>query len=185
MSKTHYINTPLNDDTIAKFKVGDRVLISGTVYTARDAAHKLMVESLKQGKPLPFDIAGQILYYTGPAPAPPGKPIGSAGPTTSYRMDAYTPILLNAGLKGMIGKGDRSKKVRDAIKKNKAIYFITIGGAAVYIAKSIKESKVIAYPELGAEAVYLLEVKEFPAIVGIDMYGGDIYEIGPLKYRMP
>jgi len=177
------INTPLTDDVVAKLKAGDKVAISGVIYVGRDAAHKRMVETLGKGDPLPFDPKGQIIYYMGPSPARPSKPIGSAGPTTSGRMDPYTPTLLEAGLKGMIGKGNRSMPVREALQKHKAVYFAVTGGAAALIAKSIKSAEVIAYEELGAEAVRRLEVENLPAIVVNDMYGGDAYEEGKAKYR--
>jgi fumarate hydratase subunit beta len=159
------------------------VTISGTIFVARDAAHKRMIEALDRDDPLPFDPRGQIVYYMGPSPAKPGKPIGSAGPTTSYRMDPYAPRLLEAGLKGMIGKGNRSSAVKEAIRKHKAVYLAAIGGAAALIAKSIKESEVIAYEDLGAEAVRQLTVQDFPAIVVNDIYGGDAYEEGRKRYQ--
>jgi len=149
----------------------------------RDAAHKRMIEALDQGEPLPFDPQGQIIYYMGPSPAKPGKPIGSAGPTTSYRMDPYAPRLMEVGLKGMIGKGNRSLPVREAMQKHKAVYLAAIGGAAALIAKSVKEAEVIAYDDLGAEALRRLRVEDFPAIVVNDIYGGDAYEQGRAKYR--
>jgi fumarate hydratase subunit beta len=159
------------------------VTISGTIYVARDAAHKRMIAALDRDDPLPFDPRGQIVYYMGPSPAKPGKPIGSAGPTTSYRMDPYAPRLLEAGLKGMIGKGNRSSAVKEAMQKHKAVYLAAIGGAAALIAKSIKESEVIAYENLGAEAVRQLTVEDFPAIVVNDIYGGDAYEEGRKRYQ--
>lgn len=177
------IETPLNDEIIMKLRAGDEVFISGKIYTARDAAHKRLVELLNKGEPLPFDINCNIIYYVGPTPAKPGYPIGSAGPTTSGRMDIFTPKLLDAGLKGMIGKGNRSKEVINSIIKNKAIYFVAIGGAAALISKSIKSSKIVCYEDLGTEAVRELEVEDFPAIVAIDIYGNNLYEIGPLKYK--
>jgi len=177
------IQTPLTDDVIMKLKAGDRVLITGVIYTGRDMAHKYMVEGLQKGEQPPFDLKGQILYYTGPTPAPPGKPIGSAGPTTSYRMDKYTPALLELGLKGMIGKGPRGQAVKDAIRKYRALYFAAIGGAGALISKSIRKADVIAYPELGTEAVMRLEVEDFPAVVVNDVQGGDLYQMGVEKYR--
>jgi fumarate hydratase subunit beta len=147
------ITTPLSDEIIEQLRAGDRVTISGTLFVARDAAHKRMIEALERGESLPFDPCGQIVYYMAPSPAKPGKPIGSAGPTTSYRMDPYAPRLLEAGLKGMIGKGNRSSAVREAMQKHKAVYLAAIGGAGALIARSIKEAEVIAYPDLGAEAV--------------------------------
>lgn len=166
-----------------KLKAGDRVVITGVIYTARDMAHKYMVEGYQKGEKLPFDPRGQILYYTGPTPAPPGKPIGSAGPTTSYRMDKYSPLLLELGLKGMIGKGPRGQGVKDAIRKHKAVYFVAIGGAGALISKAIKKAEVIAYPELGTEAMMRLEVADFPAVVVNDVHGGDLYQIGVEKYK--
>jgi fumarate hydratase subunit beta len=177
------ITTPLTEDVILSLKAGERVLISGVIYTGRDMAHKAMVEGHKKGERMPFDLRGQILYYTGPTPAPPGRPIGSAGPTTSYRMDKYAPYLLDLGLKGMIGKGPRGPEVRESIKKNRAVYFAAVGGAGALISKAIKKAEVIAYPELGTEAVMRLEVADFPAFVVNDVHGGDLYEMGVAEYR--
>jgi fumarate hydratase subunit beta len=177
------ITPPLTDEVIMELKAGDRVLITGVIYTGRDMAHKYMVEGSKKGVPLPFDLKGQVLYYTGPTPAPPGRPIGAAGPTTSYRMDKYAPALLEFGLKGMIGKGPRGPEVKDAIKKYKAVYFAAIGGAGALISKAIRKAEVIAYPELGAEAVMRLAVVDFPAIVANDVHGADLYQIGVEKYK--
>ena len=177
------IQPPLTEDVIVKLKAGDRVLITGVIYTARDMAHKYMVDGHNKGEKLPFDLAGQILYYTGPTPAPSGKPIGSAGPTTSYRMDKYTPTLLELGLKGMIGKGPRGQEVKDAIKTHKAVYFAAIGGAGALISRAIRNAEVIAYPELGTEAVMRLEVEDFPAVVVNDVHGSDLYQIGVEQYR--
>ena len=181
--KTLSIKTPLDDETIKNLRAGDQVFITGVIYVGRDAAHKRMVEALDQGKPLPFDIKGQTIYYMGPAPAKPGQPIGSAGPTTSGRMDTYSPRLMAEGLKGMIGKGMRSQAVKDAIKEHGAVYLAAIGGAGVLISKSVKKSDVIAYEELGAEAVRRLEVENFPATVINDIYGGDLYEEGKAQYK--
>ena len=183
MSKTVYLQTPLKDEDLIKLEIGDKVFISGTIYTARDAAHKRLVELLEKGEKLPFDPKGQVMYYVGPAPAPPGKPIGSAGPTTSYRMDPYSPQMMDAGLKGMIGKGPRSKEVIDSMIKNKAVYFAAVGGAAVVIATSIKEARVIAYEDLGPEAIRELKVENFPCIVANDTKGNDIYVEGVKKYK--
>ncbi len=183
MTDTIAITPPLTDDVIIKLKAGDRVLITGIIFTGRDMAHKYMVEGHKKGEPLPFDLKGQILYYTGPTPAPPGQVIGSAGPTTSYRMDKYTPDLLALGLKGMIGKGPRSEEVKEAIRKHKAIYFAAIGGAGALISKTIIRAEVIAYPELGTEAVMRLEVKNFPVVVANDIQGADLYRIGVEQYK--
>lgn len=179
-----HLQTPLKCEDLEKLKTGDKVMISGRIYTARDAAHKRLVELLEQGKELPFDIEGAVVYYVGPAPAPPGRPIGSAGPTTSYRMDPYAPALMEAGMKGMIGKGPRSSEVIDSMIKNKAVYFAAIGGAAVVIADSIKESKIIAYEDLGAEAIREMRVENFPCIVANDTRGNDIYKEGVEKYRI-
>ncbi|MCK4244647.1 MAG: fumarate hydratase C-terminal domain-containing protein [Candidatus Omnitrophica bacterium] len=191
------IVSPLERKEIKKLKAGDEVLLSGIIYTARDAAHKRMVKGLKrrshsdpraflrkqeQGEEslfsLPFDLRGQVIYYTGPTPAPPGKIIGSCGPTTSYRMDPYTPTLLRLGLKGVIGKGDRSKEVVEAIKKYQALYFIALGGCGALYSQFVKKAGLIAYPDLGCEAILKLEVEDFPLIVGIDTCGRDIYKFG-------
>ncbi|MFH1031019.1 MAG: Fe-S-containing hydro-lyase [Chloroflexota bacterium] len=177
------VKLPLTDETIKDLKAGDSLLLTGVMYVARDAAHKRMVEGLDKGKPLPFDIKGQTVYYMGPAPAKPGKVIGSSGPTTSGRMDSYSPRLMAEGLKGMIGKGVRTQAVKDAIKKYKAVYMAATGGAGALISKSIKKSQVVAYEELGAEAVLRLEVENFPVMVINDIYGGDLYEEGKAKYR--
>ncbi|MGQ9600384.1 MAG: Fe-S-containing hydro-lyase [Anaerolineae bacterium] len=176
------LTTPLTEEIVAQLRAGDKVTITGTIYVARDAAHKRLVAALDAGEPLPFDPQGQIIYYMGPAPAKPGDPIGSAGPTTSGRMDPYAPRLIEIGLKGMIGKGNRSKAVREAMQKYKAVYLAAIGGAGALIAKSIKKAEVIAYEDLGAEALRRLEVEEFPAIVVNDIYGGDAYEEGVKRY---
>ena len=178
------IMLPLTDETLKDLKAGDKVLLNGVIYVGRDAAHKRIVEALEQGKPLPFDLRGQTIYFMGPSPARPGQPIGSAGPTTSGRMDSYSPRLIAEGLKGMIGKGMRSQAVKDAMKQYKAVYFGAIGGAGALISKSIKKSEVIAYEELGAEAVRRLEVEDFPATVVNDIYGGDLYQEGKAKYRI-
>jgi len=177
------VASPFNDAAIAKLKTGTSVLISGIIYVARDAAHKRIVEAMDRGEKLPFDIKGQTVYYMGPSPARPGRVIGSAGPTTSGRMDSYTPRLLAAGLKAMIGKGHRSAAVREAIMKYKAIYFVATGGAAALLSKSIKKSETIAYADLGAEAVLRLEVVDFPAVVANDIYGVDLFEQEQQKYR--
>jgi fumarate hydratase subunit beta len=178
------IALPLNDDTLKDIKAGDNLLLTGVIYAARDAAHKRMVEALDQGKALPFDIKGATVYYMGPSPTRPGRVIGSAGPTTSGRMDAYAPRLIAEGLKGMIGKGQRSKAVKDAMVKHKAVYLGAIGGAGAIISKSIKKSEVVAYEELGAEAVRRLEVEDFPVTVVNDIYGGDLYEEGKATYHV-
>lgn len=176
------ITTPFTADKAKALKAGDVVLISGTIYTARDAAHKKMTELLAQGGVLPFDIQNAIIYYVGPTPAKPGNVIGSAGPTTSGRMDAYTPTLLDLGLKGMIGKGARTPEVIASIKKNGAVYFAAIGGAAAVMAQCVRSVEIIAYEELGAEAVRKLEVEDLPVIVAIDSAGNNYYEIGQQAY---
>ena len=162
---------------------GTKVLVSGIVYTARDAAHQRLIQALKKGDKLPFDLKEQTLYYMGPSPARPGQVIGSAGPTTSSRMDLYTPHLIAAGIRAMIGKGSRSPEVREAIKKHKAVYFVTLAGAGALLSKSIKQAEVIAYEELGAEAILRLNVEDFPAIVANDIYGGDLFEQEKAKYK--
>ncbi len=177
------VNSPLSEASVAQLRAGNVVLLSGIIYVGRDAAHARLVNTLDKGEKLPFDIQGQTIYYMGPSPAPPGKVIGSAGPTTSGRMDVYTPRLLAAGLKAMIGKGARTPEVRAAIQKYRAVYFVATGGAAALIAKSIKKSEMVTYPELGAEAILRLTVKDFPAVVWNDIYGGDLYEIENPKYR--
>jgi fumarate hydratase subunit beta len=176
------ITTPLTDAVIEQLHAGDTVEITGTIYVARDAAHKRMVEALDRGEKLPVDLRGQIVYYMGPSPTKPGQVIGSAGPTTSGRMDAYAPRLMEIGLKGMIGKGLRAQPVKDAMKKYKAVYFAATGGAAALIAQRIKKARVIAYEDLGAEALQELQVEDFPVIVVNDMYGGDAYEEGKKRY---
>lgn len=176
------LTTPLADADVEKLAAGDQVLLSGAVYTARDAAHARLVELVRDGKPLPFDVNGQVIYFVGPTPAPPGRPIGSAGPTTSYRMDPYSPVLLGLGLKGMIGKGKRSAEVVEAMKKHKAVYFGATGGAAALIAKRIVSSEIVAYEDLGPEAIRRLEVVDFPATVIIDCRGRDVYAEGRKQY---
>lgn len=182
MSETIHIQSPLSDADVEHLKAGDRVLISGTIYTGRDAAHKRMVEAIKSGQPLPFELQGQIIYFVGPSPAKPGQVIGSAGPTTSYRMDAYSPLLMEHGLKGMIGKGFRGPEVIEAMKKYKAIYMSSTGGAAALISKQIKEVEIIAYEDLGTEAVRRLRVENFPAIVVNDCFGNDLFKQGREEY---
>ena len=177
------LTTPLNDEDVTKLKAGDIVYLSGVIYTARDAAHKRLVDLIKEGKELPFDLKGAVIYYVGPTPPKPGEPIGSAGPTTSYRMDPYAPTLIERGLKGMIGKGKRNNAVIEACKKYKAVYFGATGGAAALIAKAIKKAEVIAYPELGPEAVRRLEVENFPVVVVNDTYGNDLYEEGRKQWE--
>ena len=177
------INTPLTDEVAKDLKIGDNVLITGDIYTARDAAHKKMVELLDKGDKLPFDIKGQLIYYVGPSPARPGKVIGSAGPTTSGRMNKYAPRMLEAGSKGMIGKGEMGSGVQDALKKYTGVYFAAIGGAAALIAKSIAGNELVAWEELGAEAIRKYTVKDFPAIVVQDSHGGNLYQEGVKKYQ--
>ena len=182
MSQAIRLKTPLTDADVEKLKAGDKVLITGVIYTGRDAAHKRLTDLLKEGKPLPVDLKGQIIYYVGPAPAKPGHAIGSAGPTTSGRMDAYSPRLMEIGLKGMIGKGMRKKEVIEAMKKYKAVYLAATGGAAALIAKTGKKAEIVAYEDLGPEAINRLEVVDFPAIVVNDTKGNDLYQQGMAKY---
>ena len=183
MQEAISIETPLTDEVVEKLKIGDRVLINGYLYSARDAAHKRLVELLKKGEELPFDISGQIIYYVGPTPPKPGMPIGSAGPTTAYRMDPYAPLLIEKGLKGMIGKGIRGEKVINAMIKYKAVYFAATGGAGALISKAIKEAEVVTYEDLGTEAIRRMLVNAFPAIVVNDVYGNDLYKEGKAKYK--
>lgn len=178
------LSTPLSDEVVENLRIGQRVLLNGILYTGRDAAHKKMMELLDRGQELPFPIKGQVIYYVGPAPAKPGQVIGSAGPTTSGRMDAYAPRLLALGLKGMIGKGKRSPEVLKAIRQHKAVYFAAVGGAGALIARCIKSCRVLAYPELGPEAIHELLVENFPLIVVNDSLGGDLYEEGVKIYGM-
>jgi fumarate hydratase subunit beta len=178
VAETKRINIPFNTEVVSSLKAGDRVEITGTIYTGRDAAHKRLVTAIKDGEKLPVEIESQLIYYVGPCPAKPGQIIGSCGPTTSGRMDSYAPVLLELGLKGMIGKGPRSKEVIDSMIKNKAVYFAAIGGAAAVIARSVKKADVVAYSDLGPEAIYRLEVEKFPCIVVIDSEGNNLYETG-------
>ncbi len=182
-SERKRISTPLADDAVRLLRAGDAVLLSGKVYTARDLAHKRLVESLERGEKLPFEIQGAVIYYVGPSPAKPGKPIGACGPTTSYRMDPYTPKLLSVGLKGMIGKGNRSPAVIEAMKRHGAVYFAAVGGAAALLAQCVKRATLIAYEDLGPEAVQELLVEDLPLIVVNDCYGGDLYEEGVRRFR--
>ncbi len=183
MERMISIETPLTDELIETLKSGDRVLISGIIYSARDEAHKRLVELIEKGEKLPLDIKGQIIYYVGPTPARPGQVIGSAGPTTSYRMDPYTPALLEIGLKGMIGKGSRGVEVIEALKTHKAVYFAATGGAGALISGKIIKSEIVAYEDLGTEAIRKMEVKDFPAIVVNDIYGNDLYKQGIKTYQ--
>lgn len=176
------IETPLTDEVIKELNIGDEVLLSGTIYTARDAAHEKLVALIQKDEELPFDPEGSVIFYVGPAPAKPGDPIGSAGPTTSYRMDPFVPDMMKAGMKGMIGKGNRSAEVVEELKQNIGVYFGATGGAAALLAKSIKEAEVIAFPELGAEAVRKLKVEDMPLIVINDCYGNDLYKKGQDKW---
>ena len=179
----HRIKTPVSDELIANLRAGDKVFITGYLYTGRDSAHKKLIDLINEGKELPIDVKGQFIYYVGPTPARPGKPIGSAGPTTSYRMDSFAPTLHALGLKGTIGKGSRNEEVKESLKKYKAVYLAAVGGAGALISKSIEGAEVIAYPELGPEAIRKVEVKDFPCIVINDMYGGDLYEEGKKQYK--
>jgi fumarate hydratase subunit beta len=169
------LTTPLKDEDILRLRAGDVVKLTGTIYTARDAAHKRLVETLDKGEPLPFDLEGALIYYVGPSPAPPGRPIGSAGPTTSYRMDTYSPRLHSLGLKGTIGKGKRSDAVKESLRQYKAAYFGATGGAGALLSLCIKEARVIAYEELGPEAIRELAVEDFPLLVINDAFGGELY----------
>lgn len=178
------ITTPLNEETIRSLNAGDEILLSGIIFTGRDAAHKRLCEAIEKGENLPVDLNGAVIYFVGPSPAKPGQVIGSAGPTTSYRMDAYSPLLIDeAGLKGMIGKGQRSQKVKNSMKKSGAVYFAAIGGAGALLSKCIVKSEIVAYDDLGPEAVRRLEVLDMPLIVATDSSGIDLYETGPAKYR--
>ena len=183
MSTPVTLTTPLGEEDVDRLKIGDRILISGAVYTARDAAHKRMIDELDRGEKLPFDVRGQVIYYVGPSPARPGRPIGAAGPTTSYRMDAYSPRLMEEGLKGMIGKGMRCAEVIDAMKRYRCVYMAAVGGAAALLSRCVKTAEVIAYEDLGPEAVRRLEVEDFPAILVNDVRGHDLYEEGARKYQ--
>ena len=184
MSEIKKLTTPLTEEAIKGLKAGDSVALSGVIYTARDKAHKRMVETLAAGEKLPVDLQNQLLYYVGPAPAKPGQPIGSCGPTTSSRMDSYAPVLMReAGLKGMLGKGPRNQGVIDAMKECNAVYLAAIGGAGVAISHSVKKAEVIAYDELGTEAIRRLEVEDLPCIVAIDCEGSSLYQLGIETYR--
>lgn len=178
------VQLPLDKEKIAALRAGDTVLLTGVMYTARDAAHKRLVACLDEGRPLPFDVKNQLIYYVGPAPASPGHAVGSAGPTTSYRMDAYAPRLLDEGLLGMMGKGKRNDTVIESMKKNGAVYFGAVGGAAALISQRIEKSEVVAYEDLGAEAIHRFTVKDFPALVIIDSLGNNVYVDGPAKYAI-
>ena len=177
------LSTPLSEEEVVKLRAGQPVLISGVVYTARDAAHRRMAEAMEQGEDLPFDVAGQVIYYVGPTPAPPGRIIGAAGPTTAGRMDKFTPALLARGLKGTIGKGPRSQAVKEALQQHRAVYFGGIGGAGALLGQRITSVEMVAYEDLGTEAIRRLEVADFPAIVVNDCYGGDAYAEGRARWR--
>ncbi|MBN1256952.1 MAG: Fe-S-containing hydro-lyase [Planctomycetes bacterium] len=177
------LTTPLTDNDIEKLKIGDNILLSGVIYTGRDAAHKRLHDLLKKGEPLPIDLQGAVIYYVGPAPAKPGYPIGSAGPTTSYRMDPFVPLMFQHGQKGMIGKGNRSEEVIATIKKFKGVYLAATGGVAALIAKSVKSMEIVAYEDLGPEAIRRLVVEDFPCIVANDCHGGDLFKEGIKKYQ--
>jgi fumarate hydratase subunit beta len=180
----HHITTPVSDDVIAQLRAGDSIFITGYLYTGRDSAHKKLIDLVDQGQELPIDVKGQLIYYVGPTPARPGNVIGSAGPTTSYRMDSFAPTLHKLGLKGTIGKGKRSEEVKESLKTYKGVYLAAVGGAGALISKSIVEAEVIAYPELGPEAIRRVKVENFPCIVINDMYGGDLYAEGKAKYQI-
>ena len=180
MDKT--ITAPIDRETLKSLHAGDYVYISGTIYTARDAAHKRMIETLDEGRELPLDLKDNVIYYMGPSPAREGRPIGSAGPTTASRMDKYTPRLLDLGMGAMIGKGKRSKEVIDAIVRNHAVYFAAVGGAGALLSKCITKSEIVCYEDLGAEAIRKLQVKDFPVIVVIDSEGNNLYETAIKKY---
>ncbi len=181
-SEAHPIDLPLTDEVISGLRMGNMCELSGVVYTARDAAHKRMVEALEAGESLPFDIQGQVIYYVGPTPAKPGAVVGSAGPTTAGRMDAYTPRLLDLGLKGSIGKGARSQTVIDAMIRNKAVYFIAVGGTGALLAKRIKEVEMVAYEDLGTEAVRKFRIERLPVVVVNDCFGNDLFSEGYKAY---
>ncbi len=184
MENIKKITTPLTEEVLEDLQAGDSVLISGVIYTGRDAAHKRMVDAIKNGESLPFDLKGQIIYYVGPTPPKPGQVIGACGPTTSYRMDPYAPILIEHGLKGMIGKGTRGEEVISAMKKFKAVYFAAVGGAGALLSAVVKEAEIIAYEDLGPEAVRKLVVENFPAVVVNDIYGNDLYKQGRKKFEI-
>jgi len=184
LSQTYHLTTPLKEETTRGLKSGDIVYLSGVIYTARDAAHKKLVDLIEAGEELPFDLEGSIIYFVGPTPPKPGDPIGSAGPTTSYRMDSYSPTMLKYGSKGMIGKGKRSQEVKDACKEYGGIYFGATGGAGALLGKQIRSAEVIAYPELGPEAIRKLTVEDFPVTVVNDTFGNDLYQIGREQYEV-
>ena len=184
MDQTIRLKTPLTDEDLEPLRIGDRVLFNGIIYTARDAAHGRLIDRINRNESLPIDLEGHVIYYVGPTPAKPGEVIGAAGPTSGYRMDPHTPALLEKGLKGMIGKGPRDSAVKDAMQKHKAVYFAAIGGAGALIAQSIRSAEIVAYPDLETEAIRRLEIKDFPVIVAIDIYGGDLYETGQSQFEV-
>jgi len=177
------LETPLSTQAVRDLRAGQRVLLSGVIYTARDAAHKRLAQALAAGQPLPIPLEGQVIYYVGPSPARPGRPIGSAGPTTASRMDSYTPALLARGLRATIGKGSRNAEVRQALAQHGAVYFVTVGGAAALAAERVLSAEVVAYADLGPEAIRCLRVADFPVVVGNDAHGGDLFEMGRAAYR--
>ncbi|MDO4552909.1 MAG: Fe-S-containing hydro-lyase [Bacillota bacterium] len=183
MENVKKVKAPLQAEEAAALRAGDMVALSGVIYTARDAAHKRMLAALEKGEALPFDLEGNVIYYVGPCPARPPRVFGSCGPTTSFRMDAYAPALLDRGLRGMIGKGQRTGPVTEAMVRNGAVYFAAIGGAAAILSRSVKQASVVAYEDLGPEAVYRLEVEDFPCIVAVDAAGNDLYKTGPERFR--
>jgi len=183
MSEPVRLKTPLGNEEVERLKSGDRVLLRGVIYTGRDAAHQRLFDLLKKGKDLPFDIRGQVIYYVGPTPAKPGQAFGSAGPTTSYRMDAFAPALMERGLKGMIGKGVRSEAVKEAMKRYRAVYFAATGGAGALLGKRVKKAEIVAYEDLGAEAIRRLEVEDLPVVVVNDVMGNDLYREGEKRYK--
>lgn len=177
------IETPLEESLIDTLRAGDKVLLNGFVFTARDAAHKRFIEAIREGRGLPFDVRGQVIYYCGPSPARPGRIIGSCGPTTSSRMDGYAPTLVGMGLKGMIGKGKRTEEVREAMRRHKAVYFGATGGAGALLSRTVVSAEIVAYAELGPEAVMKLGVRDMPVFVVDDIYGNDLYERGTAQYQ--
>jgi fumarate hydratase subunit beta len=181
---TKPVNLPLTEEIIDGLRAGDSLLLSGVLYAARDAAHRRLIGALDRGEALPFDIRGQTIYYTGPSPAPPGRVIGAAGPTTSTRMDSYTPRLLAAGLKAMVGKGERSEEVKDAMRRHGAVYLAAVGGAGALLSERIVQAEVVAYADLGPEAVWRLEVADFPVTVINDIRGGDLYIEGRARFKV-
>nr|HID58629.1 Fe-S-containing hydro-lyase [Desulfobacterales bacterium] len=184
MGNIYRLETPLKEEDVVKLRIGDKVLLSGIVYTARDAAHKRLIDLIEKNESLPIGLEGQVIYYVGPSPAPPGRPIGAAGPTTSYRMDPYAPTLIAHGIRGMIGKGKRSKEVVEAMVKHKAVYFGATGGAGALISQSIREAGIIAYEDLGPEAIWRFKVVDLPVIVVNDTMGNDLYEQGKERFRI-